>query len=323
MFERILPWSLQGIGPFLNTYGDVLFFRHIRRTPPIETNPRASTSVHSIVAHRFVYAYLVAVKSLLYHFSDVTVFVHDDGSLNARDRELIRAHMPEAIIIDRAEITRRFDHEICDPFLSQVRSSYTSYLKLFDPTFLRHGQRIILLDTDTLFLRAPTAVINWARNGGEPWYHLAPRGNMKATSREKSATSQQEPHIQTLIMNDLVVLNDELGRDYRLEQGFCAGFVGYSVDLVDFKELRELLTCLYAKFGDRIFRWGAEQAIHGLLLCGKGAKALPIQDYFVYTQNNAGNVANATFVHFVGENRFFRFRYPRLAARLMRNLAGS
>jgi len=318
MLTDYLPWSLRGVGPFLNTYGDPLLFRGIQRTAPIATNTEANTSVHSIVGHRFINAYLVAIKSFLRYFSDVAVYAHDDGTLSPADRKLIEAQIIGAQIYTRNEADRRFDAGMNDPFLSSVRKSYTSYLKLFDPTFIGNGKRIMLLDTDTLFIRRPDAIIDWACNGGTPWYHLAPTGDMK---RGKASLPQvTEKHIQTLIMENIDDINRETGNNYTMRQGFCAGFVGYDVGTVDFGELKKLLQVLFEKFAGRIFRWGAEQTIHGLILCSKGARALPIEDYFVFTQNNAHLADQATFIHFVGENRFYRMYYPKLARKMTNEL---
>lgn len=315
-----IPWSLRGIGPFLNTYGDPLFFKGIRNTPPISCNPEADTTIHSIVGRRFVNAYLVAIKSFMRFFSDVAVFVHDDGTLGNTEKDLILQHIPGAQIIRRQQVDRDFDETLADPFLSRVRRSYTSYLKLFDPTFLGNGKRIMLLDTDTLFLRPPSAVIEWARNGGLPWYHMAPRGNMKKVNGQSDSASKQDAHIQTLIVDHLDEINRRLGSEYRIEQGFCAGFVGYDKGMVEFTKLKLLLEVLYDLFQDRIFKWGSEQTIHALILCGGGARALPLQDYFVFTQHNAQRAVDATFIHFVGENRFYKLVYPRLASKVMHDL---
>lgn len=320
MLNKLLPWSLRGWGPFLNTFGDPVFFRSVRSTPPLAVNPQADTSIHSIVGHRFVHQYLVAIKSFLRFFNDIAVFVHDDGSLTINDRKLLQRHLPGLRIQVRAEADAAFDRAFNDPFLSKVRKSYTSYLKLFDPTFLRNGKRIILLDTDTLFIRRPASVIQWAQAGGQPWYHVAPKGNMKKRPQSTAASGAQDVHIQTLIMRELDEINERLQRSYRIEQGFCAGFVGYDVGIIEFGELKRLLEALFDRFGDRIYRWGSEQTIHGLMLCGQGARALPIEDYFVFTQHNANRANHGTFVHFVGENRFYRMIYPRLAGQVVREL---
>lgn len=326
-FLNILPWSFRGLNPFLNTYGDRFLFRKITSTPPITTNPNADTEVHSAVPHRYVYAYLVALKSLLRYHADLSVVVHDDGSLSAADKTLIAFHLPHCRIITRTDADSEFE-KLNNPFLSKVRNSYTSYIKLFDTSYSSRSKRVIIIDTDTIFLKRPDAIIDWIVNGGQPWYHLAPKGKMKLENSPKpnseaSATKPVEPqkdHIQTLIMKNLDSINATLNKNYSIEQGFCSGFIGYDSTAIELEELNELFSLLYKKFGDKIFKWGSEQTTHGLLLCSKGAEALPIEEYFVFTQFNADQAKDATFVHFVGENRFHRFIYPKLAKKVIKEL---
>jgi hypothetical protein len=323
MFKKLLPWSLRGVGPFLNTYGDALFFRGVRATPPMRTNPQAEVGLHSPIPRRYVHAYLLAVKSFLRYHDDVAVYVHDDGSLRAEDKDLIRRHLIGVNIVDRAAADARFERMVSDPFLHTVRKSYSSYLKLFDPTLTGSHARIVLLDSDTLFLQRPDAVIGWCREGGAPWYHMAPPGRMKGSGPKPPPGTDTEAHIQTLIMRELKGINTELERSYRISQGFCAGFVGYERGTVRIDELGALFHALYRRFGERIFRWGAEQTVHGLTLCAHGAQALPIEEYFVFTQTTASRAAQGTFVHFVGENRFHRLLYPRLGRRVSRELCAA
>ena len=322
MISRWIPWSLRSKDQFLNSYGDAFLFRGVRKTPPIECNPDADTGLHSAVPHRYVHAYLLAAKSFLRYHADIAVFVHNDGSLQPGDKALIRRHLPGVRIIERTEADERFEREVADPFLSRVRGSYTSYLKLFDPTLFSERKRIIIVDTDTLFLRRPDAVIDWARNGGTPWFHLAPRGDMKKAGKDANAGAQPSGnvHIQTKIMDGLDEINAGLGTDYRIEQGFCSGFIGYETGTIRFDALKQLFEVLFARYGDSIFRWGAEQTVHGLNLCAAGAEALPIDDYFVFTQFNAEHAHNGTFVHFVGENRFYQMCYPQLAKQIVEEL---
>ena len=319
MITDLIPWSLRGISPFLNSYGDAIFFKSVRNTPTIKINPNAATGIHSIVPHRNLYAYLIAIKSLLRYSNDFAVYVHDDGSLSDDDKILLKDHINGINILCRTQADDYFDKKMQDPFLSKVRTSYTSYLKLFDPTFRSTQKRIILLDSDTLFIKYPHHIIEWSKNGGAPWYHAAPLGNMKAVKKSANV-KPKDPHIQTLIMEQLSNINTELDDHYSLEQGFCAGFIGYDVDAIGFPRLKRLLENLHKRFGDKIFKWGAEQTIHGLILCGDNAERLPMKDYFVYTQNNAPQADEATFIHFVGENRFFKLKYPRLASSIVNTL---
>lgn len=322
MFKNPIPWSLRGMTPFLNSYGDKLCFGGIANTPPIETNPKATTTVHSAVPHRYVYAYLTAVKSILQYDNDFAICVHDDGSLTDIDKRLISDHLPYVEIIDRKFADAEFARVINSPFLSKVRGSYTSYLKLFDTTFFNKSERIIILDTDTLFLKRPDEILQWKTHGGKPWFHMAPRGKMKTKKEIKISqyANLQRVHIQTLIMNDLDQINDELNSNYNLQQGFCSGFIGYDNGTINFNDLEKLFKLLNQKFGDKIFLWGAEQTVHGLALCSKNAEALPLDKYFVFTQGNAHMADQGTFIHFVGENRFYKLIYPKLAKNIVNHL---
>ncbi|MFA5984811.1 MAG: hypothetical protein WC782_12415 [Methylococcaceae bacterium] len=319
--SHLIPWRFRGINPFLNTYGDKFLFSGICQTPPIQSNPQAKVEVHSAVPHRYVYAYLVAIKSLLRFHNDLSVVVHDDGSLLEADKNLIKQHLPGCRLIDRAMANAEFE-KLNNTFLSKVRGSYTSYLKLFDTTLFCQAERVMILDTDTLFIKRPDKVIDWIENGGKPWYHMAPQGKMKVHKELEivNYTDLQKVHIQTLIINDLDAINSSLNSNYWIQQGFCSGFIGYDANTIKFNELEQLFKLLFDKFGDKIFLWGAEQTTHGLVLCSQGAEALPIDAYFVFTQNNAWQAKDATFIHFVGENRFYKLIYPKLAWSIIKQL---
>lgn len=325
--RNYLPWSLRGLSPFLNKYGDGILFRSVTRTPPIETAADAATGVHTAVPHRYVFAYLTAIKSLLRYCPEVAVFVHDDGSLREEDKKLIRAHLPGVRVIDRATADAQFLARVGDEFLAKVRRSYTSYLKLFDPTLVSEGRRIIIVDTDVLFLSRPAAILEWIGKGGGPWYHKSESwlkrdgaGAAVPSPPPPSAPGQPE-HIQRLVVKRIAEINSELGKSFAFVPGFNSGLIGYEHGTVDYGELKKLLSHLYDLFGERIFRWGAEQTMHGLVLCGQGATALPSDEYMVHTELNSDRAAQAAFVHFIGEFRYHRLRYPLLAGRVIRELS--
>jgi hypothetical protein len=321
-----LPFLMGSTGRLLNKYGDGFLFGGVATTPPIACNPRAATGMHTAVPHRYLYAYLVAIKSFLQYHADVAVYAHDDGSLLEADKDLIRRHVPEARVIDRAWADREFAERVGDEFLVKVRKSYTSYLKLFDPTLVSTNQRILIVDTDVLFLHRPEAVIEWAQRGGPEWYHRSGPWSRESLSGGKSelrVSSEkliQPTHIQQLVVQSLSEINETLQRAFAFVQGFNSGLIGYERGTVQYGELKRLLTHLYERFGDRIFRWGSEQTVHGLILCGRGAIALPMDRYMVYTDLSCGAAPHASFVHFIGEFRFNGFLYPRLAAKVIRDL---
>lgn len=326
LLKGYLPWSLRGISPLLNKYGDAVLFSAVKRTPPMACNPESDTGMHSAVPHRYVMAYLTAIKSFLRYCADVAVFVHDDGSLRDEDKQLIRDQVPGVQIIDRAWADQEFAARVADEFLMKVRTSYTSYLKLFDPTLISDKRRIVIVDTDVLFLRRPSAVIEWIQQGGTPWYHKSEPWRKRSDADQKAepapaAPKPEEPkHIQWLVVKRLAEINRHLGTQFAFEPGFNSGFIGYEQGTVDYAELKRLLVHLHETLGDKIFRWGAEQTMHGLVLCGKGATPLPSEDYMVYTNLNSSRAEQAAFVHFIGEFRYYRLKYPRLAAKIIKEL---
>lgn len=317
----------------LNRYGDPLLFGSVRQTPPITCNPAADTALHTAVPHRYVNAYLLAIKSFLRYHADVAVIAHDDGTLRDEDRVLIRNHVPGARIVDRAWADREFAARAGDDFLTRVRGSYTSYLKLFDPGWVGEHSRIVVVDTDVLFLRRPQAVIDWIRDGGPPWYHrhgkwnraASPAGGARAAGSVRApavaAGPAEPPHIQLLVENAVDEIGRRLQRPLNFVHGFNSGFIGYERGAVAMAEAAALLGELHAMFGERIFRWGSEQTVHGLLLCSRGAVSLPTADYTVHTVANSDKVASAAFVHFIGEFRYHGLVYPRLARAALQELA--
>lgn len=320
MISKRLPWSLRSTGNFLSAYGDPFLFRGVRGTPPMPCNPHAATGLHTAVPHRYLLAYLVALKSFLRYCPDVAVYAHEDGSLTEADKDLIRAHVPGAVVVDRSAANERFAREVPSPLLDKVRRSYTSYIKLFDPTLVSDRERIILVDTDTLFLRRPQEIIDWTVDGTTPWYHRQPLGSNINPRGDK--TKLQSVHIQALVRQNLDDINRELGTAYVMPTGFNSGFIGYRNGVVDFGKLERHFQLLYDRFSDRIFKWGAEQTTHALLLGEQGATALPEDDYFVFTHSHADEAEGGTFIHFVGESRFHRMIYPRLAAGIVAELRG-
>lgn len=321
------PRAMDQVSRLLNKRGDKFLFGKVARTSPLACNPSATTGVHSAVPHKYLYAYLTAIKSLLRYEADLAVYVHDDGSLMHEDKNQIRQHVPGAKIIDRAWADAEFAARVNDEFLAKVRGSYTSYLKLFDPTLVSTHQRILIVDTDVLFLNRPAEILEWARSGGAPWYHRS--GPWKKPSTTSPAPKPSEPapdasaagkHIQQLVVESIPSINAALGTHYDFVQGFNSGLIGYDRGTVDYGRLKTLLSHLYDRFGDRIFRWGSEQTMHGLTLCGAGAEALPMDKYTVYTEFSSEQAPAATFVHFIGEFRYHRMVYPQLGRSVIRSL---
>src|SRR5665647_3021275 len=68
-------------------YDRVLQVILIPKTPAVSCVLHGRPELHSLVCHRHAYNYILAIKSFLRFYIDVTVIVHDDGSLTKKDKD--------------------------------------------------------------------------------------------------------------------------------------------------------------------------------------------------------------------------------------------
>ena len=143
----------------------------ISKTPIASCVLHGRPEVHSLVCHRHMYNYILAIKSLLRFYNDVTVIVHDDGSLTKKDKRTIKKHIKNINIIDRgyadAKINRILDHY---PNCRRYRDAFVNALQLFDYMLLCESEKIVSLDSDILFFKKPDTLIDWLRDGKEIIY---------------------------------------------------------------------------------------------------------------------------------------------------------
>lgn len=136
-----------------------------KKTP--SCNPNSDVEVHSLVCSKHVYGYLFAIVSFLKYHNDVSVVVHDDGTLSKDDRKLILNCVNGARIISKEEADKEVNPLLQNhPECRRYRDEFVNAKQLFDFAFLSKGKKIIGLDSDTLFLNEPKELIDWI-NGDE------------------------------------------------------------------------------------------------------------------------------------------------------------
>lgn len=120
--------------------------------------------VHTLLGHRDLPLYLLAIGSLHRFLPDLSVAVHDDGTLTRRDRRLLGLHVRGARVIAKraadAEVQRRLRR--C-PRLLRARRENVRLCQLIDYSLLASTERIVGMDSDVVFLAKPDAVRAWAR----------------------------------------------------------------------------------------------------------------------------------------------------------------
>lgn len=137
-------------------------FRPVNSTRPLKCNPAAKTEIHTLTCHKHVFMYITAIKSLLRFFSDLAVVVHDDGSLTPTDVATIERHIEEIRVIRRSEADRIMGNLLSSyPKTASYRSKVINSLELTDHALLASKEKLIIINSDTLFLQRPEEIIDW------------------------------------------------------------------------------------------------------------------------------------------------------------------
>lgn len=133
--------------------------------------------IHSLICNRDVTMAVNNFKSIqkFDEFKDVIIYLHDDGSLNQTDKEVL-SKVPNVVFIDRDwadnEI-RQFlvDHPNCLEYrLGTNKIHLWHKIKSFDYFFFSKTKKVLGMDTDLLFMREPKEVIKLI-NENTPFYY--------------------------------------------------------------------------------------------------------------------------------------------------------
>ena len=129
----------------------------------------SGVSVHMVVGHGMLRMGLLALRSWELHTRRRwRPFIHQDGSFTMEDRAVLRSHFPDATIIDRFEADREVTEALAGfPACRSHRANHNWFLKVFDTRHYAPGERYLILDSDIVFFRRPTFVLDWIDGSGE------------------------------------------------------------------------------------------------------------------------------------------------------------
>ena len=233
-YDRVLGLSL--LKYIRKEYNRVLQVILISKTPAVSCVLYGRPEIHSLVSHRHTYNYILAIKSLLRFYNDVTVIVHDDGSLTKKDKRTIKKHIENINIIDRdyadEKINKKLDHY---PNCRRYRDEYVNSLQLFDFMFISESSKIISLDSDILFFKKPETLVDWLRDGKNiiPLWEREP-----FRSRE---------FLAKINLDDCFI-------------PMCIGLMCFYKEIMDLDLLEEILSKI------KIFDWWTGQGVYPILV---------------------------------------------------------
>jgi hypothetical protein len=271
------------------------FFRKVKKTVFQSCTPNSEVEIHSLLNHYDIYMYILAIKSFLRFYNNILVVVHGDGSLNNKDIELVHKHIKNIKIITKKEADRIIKDKL-DKNTLKIRNSNVWGLKLFDVNLINKGKKTIHLDSDIIFLKKPTQIINWIKsNKTLPFYNLESNVSlfhMYQTNQKKlDKFINKTKHLKTSLK-------------------FNAGFIGYQNDIT-VQEIKTTIKELNNYYEE-------DQTIYALLFGRRNAKALNKKDYFVFEGNNFDS--KAKMIHFINTFRFKKRVYLKTAKKIIKEL---
>lgn len=278
--------------------------RGICRTPPLGQGSSPFTAL-SMVHHRDVHPYLLALKSFARYAQPGAVVMVADPTITAEDRALIRDHVPHVQLRDAREFRRDgIPQGGCWERLSAI-SEYVA------------SSYVVQLDADTVTV-APVPDVVACIDGGR-CFTLGTEDNQAIGSTADIAAWARgrldgQDHIQVLAESVLDQFDPE-GR-CRYVRG-CAGFAGFARGSIGPEALLEVSRGMAALMGKRWSAWGTEQFTSNLLVSSApGARVLPHPTYCAPHRRTAATV----FFHFIGYVRYSTGLYPQLAHSVAREL---
>jgi hypothetical protein len=279
--------------------------RALQGTAPLRPGPEPFIAL-SMVHHRDVLPYLLALKSFARHAKPARVVLVADPSITAEDRELLQRHVPHLELRNATEFRREgIPVGGCWERLSAI-SHYAA------------ESFVVQLDADTVAL-AELAAVRQAVRAGRSFTlgteDVQPVLSSAQAAAEACKTLDDSAHVQ-LLAEAALDRFDTQGQ-FRYARG-CAGFAGFARGSISPERVLDVSRRMAALLGDRWSSWGTEQFASNLLVCSsEGGQLLPHPDYCAPTRITSATV----FLHFIGFVRFRTGLYAELARRCADELA--
>lgn len=277
-------------------FNRLLFQRAVKGildTPPVRRGEKPFAAL-SMVHHRDVLPYLLAIKTFAYYASPERIFLIADPTLDETDRKILRQHIPYLEIREAKDFRR--------PSLP-VGGTWE---RLSAISVLCQEVSIVQLDADTMTFGYPKEVVD-AMSANRSFIIRSEQGveiqPLDAAAEYGKKLLRSSNHIQADSEARLTELKN--WRTYRYVRG-CSGFTGFSKAAINEESLSELSVSMRAIHGTRWDEWGTEQVSSNLL-------AASAENSFLLSHPNYCNAdwcTNDTIVaHYIGYARYINRNY--------------
>lgn len=277
----------------------------ILKTPPLQIG-NEDFIVLSMVQHRDVLPYLLALKSFARYLSPQRVVVVADPSLNDSDRTVMRTHVPHIEFREAAEF-----HQ------SGIPKGGT-WERLTAISEYAQKQYVVQLDADTVSTldlpevrQAIRAKSSFAL-GTEDFQPIEDGASVAALAKSKLTNND---HIQLLAESNLDQLDAIAAFKYARA---CSGFSGFAPGAINIGVLRSVSELMGQLLNGKWENWGTEQFTSNLIVCSApGGHLLPHPRYC----NPWRMTGDSVFLHMIGYTRYQSGLYARLAKQVTQELS--
>lgn len=283
--------------------------KDILYAPPIETK-KDGLKIVSMVSHKDRLMYLIAIKTLYFYLKKGEIIVLNDGTLKNSDIKLLKHHIPDLEIISIKDIkigkcpSGNCWERIC--FISdKVNDDY-----------------IIQLDSDTITINEIAEVIKNLDENRSFILGTWQRQKIYAMSDYCEAVMKSKSdHVQFIAEKNFCKLKNY--KNYKYVRG-SGGFSGFTKGSFFRANVELFSTEMEEIIGAQKWQeWGSEQIASNFIIANStNASVLPFEKYPYYSAENKHKIDynKATFMHFIGEDRFKDNFYIKLAKWMIKKL---
>jgi len=254
--------------------------------PPLEQAGGRELSVSLLSGDKYWYQTLFCVYSLQLH-SDycISPVIFDDGSITEIIVANIKRVIPWAQFSRSSEIEELLDRQLPSSRFPSLRARRLDFPLLRKICDVRLGREnwVLFLDSDMLFFRRPTMLLNWMAAPDEPCHLVDVQRAYGYSAELMKALSGHE----------------ELDR---VNTGIC----GLHGGTIDWERLEYWCREMLEREGPSYLQ---EQALTALMLSGQGCLRLPEPDYRVMPSPSEGRRPAAALHHYVAHSKRSYFQY--------------
>jgi len=253
---------------------------------PIDPRQGSSLEIHFLSGRRFWYQTCFCFYSLMQQTDlNLRPVIYDDGTLAEKHQEYIYTLFWNAKIIPACDSLTRLDEVLPVerfPYLRSRRLTYPNLRKLTD-IHIHTQDWTLVLDSDMLFFRPPTQLLQWLQQPENPCYMVD----------VDTAYGYSESLMRSLAQATI---------PERINVGIC----GLPSHHLDWDELEFWCKTLIEQEGNHYYQ---EQAIAAMLMARQPCTVVPAEDYMVMPSEQEVRHPQAILHHYVADSKQWYFRH--------------